>query len=126
MAPAVFRCVLGDALGGILSSQIYVQAAGQVLQAVLQNVIGRVTQNMEPRTSTGEVCHFEKDFRQQVANEQERYQQLVRECFGNAIGGILPSQIYVQAAGQVQQDSVAPDVSQPRIPGCLSRQRLLL
>ena len=31
---------LGDALGGILPSQIYVQAAGQVLQAVLETVIG--------------------------------------------------------------------------------------
>lgn len=31
---------LGDALGGILPSRIYVQAAGQVLQAVLETVIG--------------------------------------------------------------------------------------
>ena len=40
---------LGDALSGILPSQIYVQASGQVLQAVLQTVIGRVTQNVGPR-----------------------------------------------------------------------------
>lgn len=33
---------LGDALGGILPSQIYVQAAGRVLQAVLQTVIGNL------------------------------------------------------------------------------------
>ena len=44
---------LGDALGGILPSQIYVQAAGQVLQAVLQTVIGRLTQNMELRERMG-------------------------------------------------------------------------
>ena len=31
---------LGDALGGVLPSRIYVQAAGQVLQAVLETVIG--------------------------------------------------------------------------------------
>lgn len=32
---------LGDALGGILPSQVYVQAAGQVLQHVLQTIIGK-------------------------------------------------------------------------------------
>ena len=32
---------LGDALGGVLPSQIYVQAAGQVLQALLETVVGR-------------------------------------------------------------------------------------
>lgn len=32
---------LGDALGGILPSHVYVQAAGQVLQHVLQTIIGR-------------------------------------------------------------------------------------
>ena len=31
---------LGDALGGVLPSQVYVGAAGQVLQAVLETVIG--------------------------------------------------------------------------------------
>ena len=33
---------LGDALGGILPTQVYVQAAGQVLQHVLQTIIGRL------------------------------------------------------------------------------------
>ena len=33
---------LGDALGGILPSQVYVQAAGNVLQHVLQTVIGEL------------------------------------------------------------------------------------
>lgn len=33
---------LGDALGGILPSQVYVQAAGQVLQHVLETVIGEL------------------------------------------------------------------------------------
>lgn len=36
---------LGDALGGILPTQVYVQAAGQVLQRVLQTIIGRLTTN---------------------------------------------------------------------------------
>lgn len=35
---------LGDALGGILPTQVYVQAAGQVLQHVLQTIIGRPMQ----------------------------------------------------------------------------------
>ena len=36
---------LGDALGGILPTQVYVQAAGQVLQHVLQTIIGRPVTN---------------------------------------------------------------------------------
>ena len=36
---------LGDALGGILPSQVYVQAAGQVLQHVLQTIIGKPITN---------------------------------------------------------------------------------
>ena len=31
---------LGDALGGVLPSQVYVEAAGQVLQRVLQTIVG--------------------------------------------------------------------------------------
>lgn len=37
---------LGDALGGILPTQVYVQAAGQVLQHVLQTIIGGPMQNV--------------------------------------------------------------------------------
>ena len=33
---------LGDALGGILPSQVYVQAAGQVLQSVSHSIIGNM------------------------------------------------------------------------------------
>ena len=51
---------LGDALGGILPSQIYVQAAGQVLQAVMHTVIGTGTQNLELMGLRGKTCHSEK------------------------------------------------------------------
>ena len=48
---------LGDALGGILPTQVYVQAAGQVLQHVLQTIIGR------PMTNQNFMCYDVTSYR---------------------------------------------------------------